>query len=72
MRKSEAYQILSNADSRAFYDKVGRKGMSKTEEGMVDPQEMFSKIFGGGGWPDRVLLTRVEAFLDYVSDTEFA
>ncbi|CAD6583793.1 MAG: hypothetical protein TREMPRED_003654 [Tremellales sp. Tagirdzhanova-0007] len=53
---SEAYQILSNADSRAFYDKVGRKGMNKTEDGMVDPQEIFSKIFGG------------EAFYDYIGE----
>ena len=46
--RSEAYQILSNPDSRAFYDKVGKAGMNKTEEGMVDPQEIFSQIFGGG------------------------
>ena len=48
----EAYQILSNPDSRAFYDKVGRAGMKKTggEEDMVDPQEIFSKMFGGGAF----------------------
>lgn len=44
----EAYQVLSNPDTRAFYDKVGKKGMDKVEGGEVDPQEIFSKIFGGG------------------------
>jgi DnaJ-class molecular chaperone len=47
--RSEAYQVLSNADSRAFYDKVGKDGMKRPEEGgEVDPQEIFSKMFGGG------------------------
>lgn len=52
----EAYQILSNADTRAFYDKVGKDGMNRSEEGMQDPQEIFSKIFGG------------EAFFDYIGE----
>ncbi|RXK36008.1 hypothetical protein M231_06722 [Tremella mesenterica] len=52
----EAYQILSNADSRAHYDKVGKAGMNKTDEGVVDPQEIFSQIFGG------------ERFYDYIGE----
>ncbi|GFZ43891.1 DnaJ homolog subfamily C member 7 homolog [Saitozyma sp. JCM 24511] len=52
----EAYNILSNADSRAFYDKVGKDGMNKAEGGEVDPQEIFSKMFGG------------EAFFDYIGE----
>lgn len=44
----EAYQILSNPDTRAFYDKVGKAGMTQPEAGMEDPQEIFSKLFGGG------------------------
>nr|ODN97562.1 hypothetical protein L204_02980 [Cryptococcus depauperatus CBS 7855] len=44
----EAYQILSNADSRAFYDKVGKEGMNRTQGDNFDPQEIFSQIFGGG------------------------
>ncbi|WVO22077.1 uncharacterized protein IAS62_003402 [Cryptococcus decagattii] len=51
----EAYQILSDPDSRAFYDKVGKDAMNRPEEGNIDPQEIFSQIFGG------------EAFFDYVS-----
>ncbi|KAL7421589.1 DnaJ-like protein [Cryptotrichosporon argae] len=51
----EAYQILSNADTRAFYDKVGRAGMDKTAEGMeADPQEIFSQIFGGKAFEDYI------------------
>ena len=46
--RSEAYAILSNPDSRAFYDKVGKDGMNKAESGEIDPQEMFGKLFGGG------------------------
>lgn len=53
----EAYQILSDPDKRAFYDKVGRAGMNKVggeDGGEFDPREIFSKLFGG------------EAFYDYV------
>ncbi|WVR07096.1 hypothetical protein IAU60_004135 [Kwoniella sp. DSM 27419] len=52
----EAYQILSNEDSRAFYDKVGKDGMNRPEADMQDPQEIFGKIFGG------------EAFFDYIGE----
>ncbi|ORX36585.1 X-domain of DnaJ-containing-domain-containing protein [Kockovaella imperatae] len=53
----EAYQILSNPDQRAFYDKVGKAGMKRPEEGgEVDPQEIFSQMFGG------------EAFFDYIGE----
>jgi DnaJ-class molecular chaperone len=45
----EAYAILSDADSRAFYDKVGKAGMNKTgENAEVDPGEIFASMFGGG------------------------
>ncbi|WRT66432.1 uncharacterized protein IL334_003388 [Kwoniella shivajii] len=52
----EAYQILSNADTRAFYDKVGKDGMNRPEAENMDPTEIFGKIFGG------------EAFLDYIGE----
>ncbi|ODN94227.1 hypothetical protein L198_05081 [Cryptococcus wingfieldii CBS 7118] len=52
----EAYQILSDPDTRAFYDKVGKDGMSRPEEGNFDPQEVFSQIFGGA------------AFFDYIGE----
>nr|XP_019011117.1 uncharacterized protein I206_04428 [Kwoniella pini CBS 10737]OCF49898.1 hypothetical protein I206_04428 [Kwoniella pini CBS 10737] len=52
----EAYQILSDADKRAFYDKVGKDGMNRVEGEEMDPQEVFGKIFGG------------EAFFDYIGE----
>ncbi|WWC62035.1 uncharacterized protein I303_104623 [Kwoniella dejecticola CBS 10117] len=52
----EAYQILSDADKRAFYDKVGKDGMNRVEGEEMDPQEIFGKIFGG------------EAFFDYIGE----
>lgn len=51
----EAYQVLSNPDLRAAYDKYG-KDASKPSEGFVDPSEIFSSIFGG------------EAFLDWIGE----
>ncbi|KAK4685354.1 hypothetical protein P7C73_g4804, partial [Tremellales sp. Uapishka_1] len=52
----EAYQILSDANTRAAYDRVGRAGMNQQEGAEMDPQEVFSKIFGG------------EAFFDYIGE----
>jgi DnaJ-class molecular chaperone len=51
---------LSDPDKRAFYDKVGRNGMSKVggEDEQFDPREIFTKLFGG------------EAFYDYVSELD--
>jgi DnaJ-class molecular chaperone len=48
----EAYQILSDPNSRAFYDKVGKNQMSETAGGeggmeMQDPSALFSQLFGG-------------------------
>ncbi|CAK9786103.1 DnaJ-domain-containing protein [Cutaneotrichosporon oleaginosum] len=52
----EAYQILSDPDQRAFYDKVGRQAMNAPESAMEDPEAIFSKLFGG------------EAFVDYIGE----
>ncbi|GMK59431.1 hypothetical protein CspeluHIS016_0800370 [Cutaneotrichosporon spelunceum] len=52
----EAYQILSDPDQRAFYDKVGRAAMNAPESAMEDPEAIFSKLFGG------------EAFVDYIGE----
>jgi DnaJ-class molecular chaperone len=46
----EAYQILSDPNSRAFYDKVGKNKMSETADGemeMQDPSALFAELFGG-------------------------
>lgn len=47
----EAYQVLSDKDLRAAYDKFG-KDASKPSEGFVDPAEFFSSIFGGDAFVD--------------------
>ncbi|RYP57449.1 hypothetical protein DL769_009474 [Monosporascus sp. CRB-8-3] len=47
----EAYQVLSNKDLRAAYDKYGKEG-AKPSEGFVDPAEFFSSIFGGDAFVD--------------------
>lgn len=51
----EAYQVLSDKDLRAAYDKYG-KDSAKPSEGFVDPAEFFSSIFGG------------EAFVDWIGE----
>ncbi|KAI1823191.1 DnaJ domain-containing protein [Xylaria intraflava] len=51
----EAYQVLSDKDLRAAYDKYG-KDRAKPGEGFVDPAEFFSSIFGG------------EAFVDWIGE----
>ncbi|KAF3938853.1 hypothetical protein ABW19_dt0207538 [Dactylella cylindrospora] len=43
---SEAYQVLSNSDLRAAYDKYGRD-KAMPDAGFEDPNEFFSMIFGG-------------------------
>lgn len=51
----EAYQVLSNKDLRAAYDKYG-KDQAQPGQGFEDPSEFFSMIFGG------------EAFADYIGE----
>ncbi|SPO02072.1 related to DnaJ-like protein [Cephalotrichum gorgonifer] len=47
----EAYQVLSNADLRAAYDKFGKES-ARPSEGFVDPSEFFTSIFGGEAFQD--------------------
>ncbi|OLN92809.1 putative J domain-containing protein C3E7.11c [Colletotrichum chlorophyti] len=47
----EAYQVLSDKDLRAAYDKYG-KDSAKPSEGFADPAEFFSTIFGGDAFVD--------------------
>ncbi|KAK5943641.1 DnaJ-like protein [Knufia obscura] len=49
----EAYQILSNKDSRALYDKYGKE-KAMPNEGFEDPSEFFSMIFGGDAFVDLI------------------
>ncbi|ATY62246.1 DnaJ domain protein [Cordyceps militaris] len=51
----EAYQVLSDKDLRAAYNKHG-KDHARPQEGFADPAEFFSSIFGG------------EAFVDWIGE----
>jgi DnaJ-class molecular chaperone len=51
----EAYQVLSDAQLRAAYDKYG-KDRAKPDSGFEDPSEFFTMIFGG------------EAFMDWIGE----
>ena len=49
---AEAYEVLSNADKRARYDRHGHQGMGGNGGGPQNMEDIFSQfgdIFGGGG-----------------------
>jgi DnaJ homolog subfamily A member 2 len=48
---SEAYDILSDSSKRSTYDKFGMDGINNDGGPNVNPEEMFSQFFGGGGNP---------------------
>ena len=47
----EAFQVLSDPDLRAAYDKYGKE-RAKPNSGFVDPTEFFSTLFGGDAFAD--------------------
>jgi len=49
----EAYQILSNKELRAQYDKYGKE-KAMPNSGFEDPAEFFSMIFGGDAFVDLI------------------
>ncbi|CAI4219301.1 unnamed protein product [Parascedosporium putredinis] len=51
----EAYQVLSDPQLRAAYDKYGKES-ARPSEGFVDPAEFFTSIFGG------------DAFIDWIGE----
>lgn len=53
---NEAYQVLSDDDKRAIYDRFGHSGLSGTGAGFTDfrdPFEIFEEIFGSFGMGGR-------------------
>ncbi|KAG8533034.1 uncharacterized protein KY384_001817 [Bacidia gigantensis] len=49
----EAYQVLSNKELRARYDKLGKE-KAQPESGFEDPSEFFGMIFGGEAFVDLI------------------
>ena len=49
----EAYQVVSNSDLRARYDKYGKE-QAKPDQGFEDPAEFFGMIFGGEAFADLI------------------
>ncbi|GAA5996801.1 type I HSP40 co-chaperone YDJ1 [Rhodotorula paludigena] len=50
---SHAYEVLSDPEKRQLYDQFGEEGLSGGGMGGgmggMDPQDLFSQLFGGGG-----------------------
>ncbi|ETW85583.1 hypothetical protein HETIRDRAFT_407567 [Heterobasidion irregulare TC 32-1] len=48
---THAYEILSDSQKRSIYDARGEAGLSESGgAGGMDPQDLFSQLFGGGGF----------------------
>jgi len=50
---SAAYEILSDEEKRAQYDKYGLEGVSGDDVGSAGGEDLFSMFFGGGGGRSR-------------------
>ncbi|KAF7322769.1 hypothetical protein HMN09_00056200 [Mycena chlorophos] len=47
---THAYEVLSDPDRRSIYDARGEAGLEQSSGmGGMDPQDLFSQLFGGGG-----------------------
>ena len=45
------YEVLSDSNKRSLYDQMGKAGLESGGGmgGGMDPQDLFSQLFGGGG-----------------------
>ena len=50
-RIGEAFQVLSDPQLRAAYDKHGKE-KAKPDQGFQDPTEFFTQLFGGEAFAD--------------------
>ncbi|KAJ3261991.1 Type I HSP40 co-chaperone [Boothiomyces macroporosus] len=46
---SHAYEVLSDDQKRQVYDRYGEEGLSGDGGHGVNPEDLFSQLFGGGG-----------------------
>lgn len=47
---THAYEVLSDSSKRSIYDQAGKAGLEGGGMGGgMDPQDLFSQLFGGGG-----------------------
>jgi DnaJ-class molecular chaperone len=53
----EAYQVLSDPQLRAAYNKYGKDNDLAPEGGFADPQEYFQQMFGGDAFRGEDKLT---------------
>lgn len=67
-RVSEAYQILSNPESRAMYDKHGEDGLDRTGIDAVDPQTLFAIVFGSDQFADFIGDLKLTSLASNVDD----
>ena len=49
--RSCSYEVLSDSNKRPLYDQMGKAGLEGGGGmgGGMDPQDLFSQLFGGGG-----------------------
>lgn len=45
---SHAYEVLSNVDKRAAYDRFGEEGLNGDAGGGMSAEDLFAQFFGGG------------------------
>lgn len=51
---SAAYAVLSNPEERKKYNEFGPKGAQSAEGAMMDPEAVFSSLFGGDKFQDLI------------------
>ena len=73
---NEAYQVLSDEDKRAIYDRYGKEGLERQGGGgfgggsMDDMMDIFNSMFGGGAFGGGFGQTRRDPSQKYALDFE--
>lgn len=67
---SEAYQVLSDPQLRAAYNKYGKDKELAPEGGFADPREYFQQMFGGDAFRSMLYLFVVVENVKYYRVTQ--